>query len=394
MTTTIIEKLLAGADIEWKPLGEIAEIGTGNSNRDDEKEGGKYPLYVRSKYILATDQYEFDEIAIIIPGEGGIGDIFHYVNGKYALHQRAYRIHIIFQNIIPKYIFYYMFSKFKRYIMLNIVGSTSLSIRKPMLQNFMIPIPPLSVQKEIVRILDAFTAHTAELTAELTERQKQYNYYRDKLLTFSDNEVEWKTLGEIAYICDGAHQTPKYTRDGIPFVSVQNINNLYSTRKYISDSDFIKYKYKPMKNDILMTRIGDIGTCAMVETDEPLAYYVTLALIHIKDKLIFPKYIKYIIESSIGIKQLKILTLINAVPIKINLKDIGRIEIPIPPLSIQKEIVRKLDAFSDLTTSITEGLPREIELRNKQYEYYRDQLLNFPKPEDKVEKQNACELVR
>lgn len=149
-----------------------------------------------------------------------------------------------------------------------------------------------------------------------------------------------------------------------------------------------------MKNDILMTRIGDIGTCAMVETDEPLAYYVTLALIHIKDKLIFPKYIKYIIESSIGIKQLKRLKLINAVPIKINLKDIGRIEIPIPPLSIQKEIVRKLDAFSDLTNSITEGLPCEIELRNKQYEYYRDQLLNFPKPEEKVEKLNACELVK
>ena len=81
-----MEKLLDRVDVEWKELGEIAEVGTGKSNRQDESENGAYPFYVRSKSILKSNTYQFDEVAIIIPGEGGIGDIFHYVEGKYALH--------------------------------------------------------------------------------------------------------------------------------------------------------------------------------------------------------------------------------------------------------------------------------------------------------------------
>ena len=89
-----MEKLLDGVEVEWKALGEVATIGTGNSNRQDESENGIYPFYVRSKNVLKSDTFQFDETAIVIPGEGGIGDIFHYVHGKYALHQRAYRIHV------------------------------------------------------------------------------------------------------------------------------------------------------------------------------------------------------------------------------------------------------------------------------------------------------------
>ncbi len=85
-----MEKLLDGVKVEWKSLKDVAEIGTGKSNRQDEDENGKYPFFVRSKNILKSNTYQFEETAIIIPGEGGIGDIFHYVEGKYALHQRAY----------------------------------------------------------------------------------------------------------------------------------------------------------------------------------------------------------------------------------------------------------------------------------------------------------------
>ncbi|EEZ6209550.1 restriction endonuclease subunit S, partial [Escherichia coli] len=85
-----LEKLLDGVEVEWQDLKLHATIGTGNSNRQDESENGIYPFYVRSKNVLRADKYEYDETAIIIPGEGGIGDIFHYVEGKYALHQRAY----------------------------------------------------------------------------------------------------------------------------------------------------------------------------------------------------------------------------------------------------------------------------------------------------------------
>lgn len=110
-----MEKLLNGYEVQWKTLGSLADIGTGSSNREDKGENGNYPFYVRSKNILKSDGFEFDEVAIVIPGEGGVGDIFHYVEGKYALHQRAYRIHITSDVVNTKFLFHFMSSSFKIY---------------------------------------------------------------------------------------------------------------------------------------------------------------------------------------------------------------------------------------------------------------------------------------
>lgn len=125
-----------------------------------------------------------------------------------------------------------------------------------------------------------------------------------------------------------------------------------------------------------MTRIGKIGACAVVENDSPLAFYVSLALIRPK-KHVLSKFLKYILESAIGARELRKRTLTHAVPIKINLSEIGKVCLPIPPLSVQKEIVRILDHFNKLCSDISEGIPAEIEARRKQYEYYRDKLLTF-----------------
>ena len=181
-------------NIEWKTLGEVAEIGTGNSNRQDEAEDGLYPFYVRSKNILRSSTYQFDETAIIIPGEGGIGDIFHYTEGKYALHQRAYRIKVNAENeLFPKFLFYYMTNAFKPFILSRCVGATATSIRKPMLTDFPIPLPPLSEQRRIVDILDRFDTLTNSISEglpkEIALRRKQYEYYRDALLNFPRAEV-------------------------------------------------------------------------------------------------------------------------------------------------------------------------------------------------------------
>lgn len=181
-------------NIEWKTLGEMAEIGTGSSNRQDEAENGVYPFYVRSKNILRSSTYQFDETAIIIPGEGGIGDIFHYTEGKYALHQRAYRIKVNAENeLFPKFLFYYMTNAFKPFILSRCVGATATSIRKPMLTDFPIPIPPLSEQRRIVDILDRFDTLTNSISEglpkEIALRRKQYAYYRDALLSFPRPEV-------------------------------------------------------------------------------------------------------------------------------------------------------------------------------------------------------------
>ncbi|SBZ73854.1 Restriction modification system DNA specificity domain protein [Klebsiella pneumoniae] len=202
--------------------------------------------------------------------------------------------------------------------------------------------------------------------------------YLEKLL--DGVEVEWRTLGEIAVIYDGTHKTPKYTASGVPFVSVQNIKNLYGTNKYISPEDFKTYKNKPRKHDLFMTRIGDVGTCAIVEDDRPLAYYVTLALIRINQQIAVPGFIRYLIESRFGKAELYKRTLIHAVPMKINLGEIGKVAVPIPcpdnpekSLAIQSEIVRILDKFTALTAELT----AELTARKKQYNYYRDQLLGF-----------------
>lgn len=188
--------------------------------------------------------------------------------------------------------------------------------------------------------------------------------------------VEYKKLNKVCKIYDGTHSTPKYTNDGIKFVSVQNINALYETDKYISEEDFRKFKITPQSGDVFMTRIGSIGVCAVVDRDEPLAYYVSLALLRPDTEVLNSGYLKYVIESAYGRKELRKRTLVNAVPIKINKDDIGKIQIPIPPLPVQREIVRILDNFTELTAELQEKLTEELTARKKQYEYYRDSLLS------------------
>ena len=189
--------------------------------------------------------------------------------------------------------------------------------------------------------------------------------------------VEFRKLGEVAEIYDGTHTTPKYTSSGVKFVSVENINNLYATKKYISEEDYNKYKIKPQIDDVFMTRIGSIGICSVINSNEPLAYYVSLALLRPNHNYIIGKYLKYVIESSIGKKELEKRSLLYAIPPKINKNEIGNIEIPIPPLDIQEEIVRILDPLTKDVNELIDLLKKEQELRKKQYAYYRDKLLTF-----------------
>ena len=170
-------------------LGEVAEIGTGSSNTNEGKEEGAYPFYVRSQTPLRKDTFEYDATAIITAGDGvGVGKVFHFVQGKYALHQRAYRIHPTDEKLNPKYLYFYMVTMFADYIHKTMFHSSVSSIRRPMLTDFPIPLPPLEIQEQIVAILDRFDALCNDikigLPAEIDLRQKQYEHYRDKLLTF------------------------------------------------------------------------------------------------------------------------------------------------------------------------------------------------------------------
>lgn len=367
---TFLENLLNGAEVEWKPLMDLAEIGTGNSNRQDEEENGKYPFYVRSKNILRANSFQFDETAIIIPGEGGIGDIFHYVEGKYALHQRAYRIHITSDEINPKFLYYIMHNSFKKYILSKSVGATAISIRKPMLEKFEIPIPPLPVQTEIVKILDALAALSSELTSELILRRKQYEYYREKLLSEEKLEKsggDWKYLTQVANLTRGRVISKGYLSDNVgdyPVYSSQTVNNgeIGKINSFDFDGEFVSWTTDGANAGTVFYRSGKFSitnVCGLIKIKNSselnykfLFYWLSIeAKKHVYSGMGNPKLMSHQME---------------------------KIKIPIPPLSIQTKIVKILDKFETLTNSITEGLPLAIEQSQKRYEYYRELLLNFP----------------
>ena len=127
----------ATSDVVWRTLAEIADISTGSSNTDDAVESGCYPFFVRSQQLLAKDEYEYDEEAIITAGDGvGVGKVFHYINGKYALHQRAYRIHPATDGLLCKYLYHYFVAAFPKYISQQMYQGSVPSIRRPMLNKF------------------------------------------------------------------------------------------------------------------------------------------------------------------------------------------------------------------------------------------------------------------
>ena len=181
---TSLGKQLYSSLIDWQTLSEVAEIGTGSSNTKDGLSQGLYPLYTRGQDILWKNEYEFDEEAVITAGDGvGVGKTIHYITGKYALHQRAYRFSPK-KTLLGKFLFYYMKVSFYQYVCGQSVSSSVSSLRKPKLMAYPIPILPIEKQQEIVEILDTFEAMIANLKEEIALRTKQYEYYREKLLSF------------------------------------------------------------------------------------------------------------------------------------------------------------------------------------------------------------------
>ena len=384
-----LEKLLDGVEMDWKTLGEVAKVGTGSSNGNEADENGEYPFFVRSQKIKTKDTFEYDEEAIIIPGEGGIGDIYHYVNGKYALHQRVYRIHFNIDFVDTHFIYYYMCTNFKRFIMSKAVSATVTSIRKPMIENFSIPIPcpdnpkkSLEIQQKIVAILDSFT----ELTAELTARQKQYHFYREQLFYFDKNNVQHLPMGDESigkFIRGGGLQKKDFTETGVGCIHYGQLYTYYgtytdNTKSFVSE-EFAKKARMAKHGDLVIatTSENDEDVCKAVAWlgDEEIAVSSDACFY---SHNLNPKYVAYFFQTEQFQKQKR--PFITGTKVRrVNADDLAKIKIPVPSKEEQDRIATILDKFDTLTNSISEGLPKEIALRKKQYEYYRDMLLTFPK---------------
>lgn len=363
--------------VEWKKLGEIAEIGTGSNNREDACENGCYPFYVRSKDVLRIDSYLYDEEAILIPGEGGIGDIFHYVNGKYGLHQRTYRVHPVTDEVKGRFIYYYLFANFKTYINTKSYKSTAASIRKPMLLDFRIPIPSLSEQTRIVGILDTFTSAIDNLKEQIAQRRKQYEFYRDQLLDLEGKEgVEMKTLEEIVKSsCSGA--TPKkgrmeyYEGGTIPWLRTQdvkfneiNVIDSFVTEKAVEETGI---KWIPANCVIVAISGATAGRCAINKIRTTTNQHCLN--LEIDSKKALYKYVFY----SMCNNYLELISKKQGARGDLNSTIILGIKLPIPSLSEQSRIVSILDTFE----ASIQNLEAQLKQREKQYEYYRNKLLTF-----------------
>ncbi|HAZ7271544.1 TPA: restriction endonuclease subunit S [Escherichia coli] len=383
-----LEKLLDGVEVEWKTLGTVIKTVTASSKLKSQayRASGKLPIVDQGIKFIAG--YTDEDVTPIEAGKyiifGDHSEHIKYVDFPFV--QGADGLKILSPiSANAKYIYHAFLKFYKKELSYKRHWSTA--------QQTLIPIPcpdnpekSLAIQSEIVRILDKFTALTAELTAELNMRKKQYNYYRDQLLSFKEGEVEWKSLEDIALFRRGSFPQPYgnsewYDGEGcMPFVQVADVADsgftLHTkTKQQISKIAQSKSVFVEA-GTIVVTLQGTIGRVAITQYD----CYVdrTLAIFTNFKVKINKKYFAYQLKAKFDSEK----EFARGSTLKtITKEEFSKFQLPIPSINEQNRIVSLLDKFDTLAHSIKQGLPREIELRQKQYEYYRDLLFNFPKPE-------------
>ncbi len=363
-----IEKLLNGSEVRWKPLELVAKIKHG---KDWKKlNSGDIPVYGSGGIMEYVDTYSYDKPTVLIPRKGSITNIF-YLDTPFWNVDTIFYTEIDTTKVVPKYLYYFI----KTIDLMRLdTGSGRPSLTQAILNKLEIPIPcpddpesSLQIQAEIVRILDAFTELTAELNAELITRKQQYAYYREQLLTFEEGEVEWKALGDLAENLDSKRKpiTSGLRESGdIPYYGASGIVDY--VKDYIFNGDYL-----------LVSEDG----ANLIARNTPIAFSISGKNwvnnhAHVLEFETYAerRYVEYYLNSIDLTPYIS-----GAAQPKLNQKNLNSIKIPSPSLKEKERIVTILDKFDALTTSVTEGLPREIELRQQQYEYYRKLLLSFPK---------------
>ena len=413
-----LEKLLDGAQVAWVPLGEIATVQRGASPRpiskfitNDEngipwiKIGDTSP---RSKYVTKTAEMVTragaEKSRVLSKGDFIISNSMSFgrpyilgIDG--AIHDGWASVSDFESKLNSDFLYHFLSSRSVQNYWLTKINSGSVSnLNSKLIRSLPVPIPcpenprkSLAIQREIAGLLDAFTELAGELTAELNQRKKQYNYYRDQLLTFDEADVEWKTLGDVSLkTYSGATPkagSPKYYESGtIPWLRTQEVvfADIHDTEVKITQAALDETAAKWVPENCVIVAISGATAGRSGINKIPLTTNQHCCCLEIDPAQANYRYVFHWVNRNYD-----------------NLKEMGQgargdlnsglikgFKIPIPfpddtenSLKEQARIVAILDKFDTLTTSISEGLPREIELREKQYAYYRDQLLSFPKPD-------------
>ena len=401
-----IERLIAQYcpnGVVFKKLGDledagVVKLGRGNviSKSDLANFPGEYPVYSSSATgngeFGCYGKFMFEDERISWSIDGG-GRFFYRQPHKYSVTNVCGWLKIEDQNIlIPRFLYHALSGAWET----KIFDYTKKAHPSVIREEYAIPLPPIAVQKEIVRILDTFTEMTSELTAELTLRKKQFNYYRDKLLSFDEGEVGWKMLGEVGEFIRGRRFTKAdFVEDGISVIHYGEIYTRYGAFTYHAHSKV----RKDMADSLRYAEPGDVVIASVGETVEDVGKAVAWlgnekVAIH-DDSYAFrhslnPKFISYVMQTAAFIDE-KAKHVSQGKVNRLLINGIAKVRIPIPypndpekSMAKQASIVSILDKFDEFSNSMTQGLPKEIELRKKQYESYRDLLLRFPKKYSEV----------
>ncbi len=442
-----IERLLqtlAPKGVEFRKLGDIIlSLKTGLNPRKFFKlntpNSNNYYVTVREleeyaiKFTHQTDRIDDDALSlclkrsnlekddILFSGTGTIGkvSIIKENPNNWAIKEGIYSIKPNKKIVFPRFLmFCFENLNIQNDIKSKSFGGIVKSISMNDLQQIQIPIPPLEIQQEIVKILDAFTELNTELNTELKARKKQYQYYQNMLLDFKDinlnhkdakeklmqktypkrlktllqtlapKGVEFRKLGDIILSLKTGLNPRKFFKLNTP-----NSNNYYVTVRELEeyaikfthqtdriDDDALSLCLKRSnleKDDILFSGTGTIGKVSIIK-ENPNNWAIKEGIYSIKPnkKIVFPRFLMFCFENLNIQNDIKSKSFGGIVK-SISMNDLQQIQIPIPPLEIQQEIVKILDQFSALTTDLLAGIPAEIKARKKQYEYYREKLLAF-----------------
>lgn len=388
---TFLEKLLDGAEVEWKPLSLVTEMQRGKTITAKSANEGKIPVISGGqKPAYYHSESNRDGKTITVAGSGAYAGYIMYWEEPIFVSD-AFSIKTNESLLQIKYVYHFLLQNQQKIHAMK-KGSGVPHVYPKDIGTLIIPIPPLPVQTEIVKILDALTALTSELTSELTLRRKQYEYYREKLL--SEEELgklggDWKNLKDVLInLRTGLNPRNnfKLNTDGAEnyYITVReldsvNIKITNKTDKINNQArEIIDKRSKLNIGDILFSGTGTIGKTAFI-SELPRNWNIKEGVyaLTVNQEIIKPMYLLRLLQSEITKKQINNFVMGSTVK-SISMADLKKVKILILSLDEQQRIVSILDKFETLTNSITEGLPLAIEQSQKRYEYYRELLLNFP----------------
>jgi type I restriction enzyme S subunit len=368
-------------------LGQLEDegritLGRGNiiSKIEMNENPGPYPVYSSSSTnngsIGTYGKYMFDDERLTWSIDGG-GKFFYRNNEKYSVTNVGGWLKVNDKNISTRYLYHVILNEWCKKTFDYVHKAHPSVIR----DEYYIPVPPLPIQNEIVSILDNFTNLIDNLSEELEKREEQFDFYREALLNPA-NYTSYK-LKDVVTICLGLTATPNYVDNGVIFISAKDTSKDYldlSDVKYISEEDYKKAtsNAKPKKGDVLFTRVGsNLGHPVIVDVDFEMCMFVSLGFMRVKDQnILLNAYLKHWINSKWFWTQVNGKTY-GAAKINLNTGWLNEFDISLPSLEEQKRVVDALRCFEIICKDVKNGLPAEIEARQKQYEFFREKLLSF-----------------